>query len=105
MYMGETAGQIFLGSRGEQVYGQHFRASSATFKLLCNDIESVFVLITKNLHPYLFHKLAFFAYPLMWPRISFYCEFICDIEEDLSVFSISSQLFYCNSIHHNLPTN
>lgn len=46
VYMGETAGQIFLGGCGGQIYGQHFRASCATFKLLCNETESFFVLIT-----------------------------------------------------------
>ena len=46
--MGETAGLIFLGRCGEQIYGQQFRPSNSTFKSLCNKIESFFVLITKK---------------------------------------------------------
>lgn len=46
--MGETAGLIFLGGCGGQIYGQAFTASNATFKLLCNEMESFLVLLMKK---------------------------------------------------------
>lgn len=97
VYMGKTAGLIVLGGCGGQIYGQYFRASNSSFKLLCNEIESFFVLITKSLHPHLFNKWTSFCMP---PDTA---SLFLTLKRFLSVLPFP--LSFSNLIHHHLPTN